>query len=1624
MSVSMIAAAALAAVGTVHHTIPLRGGDVQVQAMDDRACLAELTRLSWRSEDDHVMVVLNPSHLGKRKELADVGIELLTSLGGPVWIASLGEGATRSDLVIDAISWIGPIDSAWKLHPFLAAGGVPDWTIDRTARTALGAGRGFAVNDLLRELQESADPRVVTYVLAHRDEDLATLAADIEILDAKVLSVLETAHGLVVRQPVSTISPLSEDSRVLWIEPALPKFVELNDSNRVVTQAGEVQDAPYNLDGEGVVVLVYDGGYGYSAHGDFGGRHTARDTAGLSNHATHVAGTIGGDGSGSGGQYAGMAPAVTIESYGFEQEGGLHEGFLYTDPGDLEADYGEAINQYGAVIANNSIGTNTASNGFPCEWTGDYGITSSVIDSVVRGDLGGDIRIMWANGNERQTSRCGDQFYTTAPPACAKNHITVGALNSNDESVTYFTSWGPVDDGRIKPDISTAGCQSNDDGAVTSCSSSGGYTTMCGTSMASPTACGIGALLIQDWRAQFPKRPDMRNSTLKAMLAHTAADLGNAGPDLKHGYGSIRAKDAVDHLRTESHLEAEVSSGETFEFLVISHAGDSQLQVTLAWDDEPAVPLVLPSLVNDLDLIVYGPDGNRHYPWAIDPANPGDPATQVAEDHLNNIEQVTVESPQAGVWRVQIHGYAVPVGPQAFSVMATPNLVACSSTGIIALDRGAYPLEGDLTVTVVDCDLNLDDNVVDTIDVLVRSEDEPAGEWLTLVEEDPAASTFSATMPHSTTDAPGVLYAVHGSTIEAIYLDAEDADGNTDVEVITSADVDGVPPSLVDVQILEVDPRAAHLIITSDESAGLLVGYGTACDELTEALERQGVVPEHDFWLGQLTDATTYYFDLTLVDAAGNESHYDNSGACWSFTTPDIPDFFTEQFSSGVDLDGMSIRFDPIGGVEGYTACGEPISALPVDPSGGTTVGLGDDDTIQITPSQDVFLYGAAHASFWICSNGFLTFGSGDTDYTESFSEHFGMPRISALWDDLNPSAGGTISWKNTSDGVAITWQNVPEYSTSNSNTFQVVMNWDGTIRMAWLGIDTSDAIVGLSEGVGQDPDFEPSDLSESSVGCGAQPPSAYGQSLSMAPGGVLNFTLTGSDDGLPDPPGVLIFIIDSLPSQLLIDLDTGAVIGPDDLPYVPGNSEHPNLSYVPMSGWEGFDSFTFHADDGGAPPDGGASAPAVIDITVANGPQVVYSFPMDTDPGWSREGEWDFGQPTGGGGQYGDPDPTSGATGDNVMGYNLAGDYANSLPEYSLTTDSLDCSNLTDVELRFMRHLNVETSSYDHAYIRVSVAGGGFTTIWENSGEITDSSWTEYVYDLSDLADGQADVRIRWVMGTTDSLWQYSGWNIDDVQIIAVAPSVDVPGDANGDGMVNADDILAVISAWGPCPPGDCPADVNGDGVVNTDDLLAVIANWGAGGTPRSGGSQPDEGDIEEGPIDSSRPIVNLLINDDRFAPADSGGLISTSGGYLQQPWATLEMDVFGSLPLVDRDLLIVGQTAWLDGLLLVHLPEPRPLVADRYEIVVAGAIEGWFTEVRIVDPWDQDARICLGERSVSLIVPPVDPSDATEATASRLLQAIEAMGESESPWDLDGDGVVAEPDLSLLLGGGGACR
>jgi hypothetical protein len=175
---------------------------------------------------------------------------------------------------------------------------------------------------------------------------------------------------------------------------------------------------------------------------------------------------------------------------------------------------------------------------------------------------------------------------------------------------------------------------------------------------------------------------------------------------------------------------------------------------------------------------------------------------------------------------------------------------------------------------------------------------------------------------------------------------------------------------------------------------------------------------------------------------------------------------------------------------------------------------------------------------------------------------------------------------------------------------------------------------------------------------------------------------------------------------------------------------------------------------------------------------QVFLSEPFDADPGWTIDNGgnshgWAFGQPTGGGGQYGEPDPTSGHTGSSVYGVNLLGDYDNSLTtdQLKLTTPSLDLSEATSVSLRYWRWLGVESPSYDHARVQVSVDGGAFATVWENTETMDGGSWEEVALDLTARAAGHSDVRIRWTMGPTDSSWQFAGWNLDDVVIEGAFP-------------------------------------------------------------------------------------------------------------------------------------------------------------------------------------------------------------------------------------------------------------
>ncbi len=139
--------------------------------------------------------------------------------------------------------------------------------------------------------------------------------------------------------------------------------------------------------------------------------------------------------------------------------------------------------------------------------------------------------------------------------------ITVGAVNkvpsySGPESVQMsgFSSWGPTDDGRIKPDLVAAGVNLFSLSAANDSS----YTTLSGTSMASPNVTG-SLLLLQELYKNLHSGNFMRSSTLKALAIHTAKETGiYPGPDYSYGWGLLDDQAAAKLLLNQNDLDVVV----------------------------------------------------------------------------------------------------------------------------------------------------------------------------------------------------------------------------------------------------------------------------------------------------------------------------------------------------------------------------------------------------------------------------------------------------------------------------------------------------------------------------------------------------------------------------------------------------------------------------------------------------------------------------------------------------------------------------------------------------------------------------------------------------------------------------------------------------------------------------------------------------------------------------------------------------------------------------------------------------------------------------------------------------------------------------------------------------------
>ncbi len=448
-----------------------------------------------------------------------------------------------------------------------------------------------------------------------------------------------------------------------------------------------------DLNGTGMIGGVWDGGGVLTSHQEFEGRVTQQDSpSGTSDHGTHVAGTM-------------VAAGVVSNAKGMAHEANLDAYDWNSDDSEMSV---AAAN--GLLVSNHSYGipagyTYTESgpyNGY--EWYGNESISDqedylfgfytyacSTWDNisfnapyyqivVAAGNDRGEGA--YATGADYPVDGGDDGFDCISDKAVAKNVLTVanvidisgGYSQSSDVQANSSSSFGPADDGRIKPDIA-----GNGTGLYSSIDTGDDdYASYTGTSMASPNVSGSLILLQQHYNNLYGKF--LMAASLKALVLHTADEAGpNDGPDYMYGWGLMNTSTAANVISSKDVsayiLEDTINNNESYSFHVYSE-GTDELKVTVVWTDPAGSPVSAqldptdPMLVNDLDLRITK-DAVTYFPWKLDVANPANAAIK-ADNSVDNVECVDIKNPDAGLYTVNIsHKGTLTNGNQKFSVIVT-----------------------------------------------------------------------------------------------------------------------------------------------------------------------------------------------------------------------------------------------------------------------------------------------------------------------------------------------------------------------------------------------------------------------------------------------------------------------------------------------------------------------------------------------------------------------------------------------------------------------------------------------------------------------------------------------------------------------------------------------------------------------------------------------------------------------------------------------------------------------------------------------------------------------------------------------------------------------------------------
>jgi hypothetical protein len=311
----------------------------------------------------------------------------------------------------------------------------------------------------------------------------------------------------------------------------------------------------------------------------------------------------------------------------------------------------------------------------------------------------------------------GATGFDSMPPRCtAKNIVTVGAVykipggyrRPSDVRAASFSSFGPRDDGGIKPDLVAPGVD------MFIAEVGGGYGTSMGTSLSSPAAAGAAALLRNVFEVARPN-DTLTAAMLKGLMIHTAYEAGPAeGPDYMFGWGLVNTRGGAELIARSEFEPAmftnlRLRQGQTIN-LPVAIGGPGEVRVTISWTDPPATPLApalndrTSRLVNDIDLrLIRDADGLVHMPYVLDPANPARAAT-TGDNTVDNVEQIRVSGLEDGAYTIRISHKGttlLPRGDQDVAVIITVPVTEAIRSLVLRPNRVTGGLEHSFgTVTL------------------------------------------------------------------------------------------------------------------------------------------------------------------------------------------------------------------------------------------------------------------------------------------------------------------------------------------------------------------------------------------------------------------------------------------------------------------------------------------------------------------------------------------------------------------------------------------------------------------------------------------------------------------------------------------------------------------------------------------------------------------------------------------------------------------------------------------------------------------------------------------------------------------------------------------------------------